>query len=154
LTRRDQPITHVVDDLGRVGSRCGRDGLRADTPVDLDTNRALQPPRGTTGAGVDGLIEHHAIDARGQLVASTRVPVAGFVDVAELLVGDRPELIDAHRRAVMAPEHRQGNAPVGRAPGIGGVVGESALMHEDVGQRGLEIIFHPAHVSVIAPPWT
>jgi hypothetical protein len=144
LERPQEGETPCTDSLHesivvRMVERCGnRRG--ADLPIDLaDVVRAeslLQPLASLHGTGVHRAIEADIVDAGRKLVALDHVPVAGFVDVLQLVPGDA--LDRARSQALCLAVHivdALGDALHSCATGISGVVRISALMHEHELQR-------------------
>ena len=83
------------------------------------------------GARVHPEVEGTEIDARWQRVTLQRIPIERAVDRRRGLAGHVSHVGGAKRRVVIpVPQGGQGNAHVGRAPGVGGIIDVAALLSE------------------------
>ena len=121
--------------VGAAG-RPRRDG--ADDAVDCHTDGRLELAGGGAGSGVDPEVKHHQGDTDRQQVAAHGVPVERLVDRIGFGNGQVADILRRDGAAAPVFEGRQGNAEIGGAAGIAGIVGKAALFAQGKSDGGIE----------------
>ena len=92
--------------------------------------------------GIDGMIEHHRIDAGLEIVASHRTPIRRAIDLRRLGARERAHIGLRNRVATRLRKRGARDAEIGGAAGIGGMVHKAALEAQGQRQAGVEILAH------------
>ena len=123
------------------GRRAASPGRRS-RPLGLgDTEHLPQKLRAAPGARVHPEVEGTEIDAGWQRVSPQCVPVERAVDRCRGLSGHVLHINGAKRRVVIpVPQGGQGDAHVGRAPGVGRIIDVAALLDQCEGEASIKLV--------------
>jgi hypothetical protein len=116
----------------------GLQGDRADDPVRLHAEQALERPRGLGRSRMNGKVEHGEVEPGRKLIGQHRIPVEAAVDRGCLLLREVANVVDGSGAPPRPGQGFAGDAEIRRPAGIPGMPDESALVPQHEGEGRIE----------------